>query len=365
MISLYFHIPFCQKKCPYCHFFVLPNRESDSQIFQNALLKEWNLRLPFIKGKKIISLYFGGGTPSLHPAIIESVLTKVNLDSEMEITVEVNPEQLTPQLAYNLKKIGVNRVSLGVQSLDDSLLKILGRNHTSQMSIDAIHTIFNAGIKNITIDLMNELPYQTLQSWEKTLNLTTTLPITHLSLYNLTFEPKTVFEKKAKELRPHLPSEEVSIQMLQMAIEKLEKMGLQRYEISAFAKKGFESIHNSGYWTNRPFLGFGPSAFSYWEGQRFRNICHLKRYSKKLQLNEFPIDFEEKLSKPAHLHEQIAIRLRLCKGINRKKISIPETAKNILDELENEGLIKQTPQQIYLTKQGLLFYDTVAERIIL
>jgi len=365
--SLYFHIPFCQKKCPYCHFFVLPNREEDKKIFQQALVKEWELRLPLFENQEIPSLYFGGGTPSLHPDAIEAILDRahtLNLSPHVEITVEANPEQITPKLISRFKAMGVNRFSLGIQSLDDALLKILGRNHSSQTALEAVQTIYDDGITNITIDLMDELPHQTLESWENTLDQVVTLPITHLSLYNLTFEKNTVFTKKEALLRPHLPSPEASVQMLKMACEKLKPVGLIRYEISAFAKKGFEAIHNTGYWTGRPFLGLGPSAFSYWDGKRFRNVCHLKRYGEMLQIGELPVDFEEELPFPANVHERLAIHLRLNQGVDTQTFPVPETAKPILEELKEEGLIRQTNHHIQLTEQGRLFYDTVAERII-
>lgn len=368
VISLYFHIPFCTKKCPYCHFFVLPNREQSRHLFKEALLKEWEQRLPLFKNKKILSLYFGGGTPSLYPEVIEAILKRVdrlNCSQNVEVTVEGNPEQINLSLIQKLKTIGVNRISLGVQSLDDRLLKILGRTHNSSQALQGINASFEGGITNISIDLMNELPWQTLESWDKTLTRTQSLPITHLSLYHLTFENNTAFMKRQKALSPHLPSQEESVEMLDMATKALKKMGLTRYEISAFSKKGYESIHNTGYWVGRPFLGFGPSAFSYYNGKRFRNCSNLKKYAKKLFALEDPVDFEEQLPYPANLHEQLAIYLRLNQGVDLKTFSLPQTAYPILKDLQEEGFIETTPSHIKLTDRGRLFYDDVAERIIL
>lgn len=368
MISLYFHIPFCHKKCPYCHFFVVPNNETSRIAFQQALLQEWELRLPLIQEHEITSLYFGGGTPSLHPEAIEAILersSKLKLHPNIEITVEANPEQITLELIKRLKKAGVNRLSVGIQTLDDPLLQILGRGHTAQEGVAAVHTVAEGGIENITIDLMDELPHQTLESWNRTLTEAVTLPITHLSLYNLTFENNTLFKKNEKQLRAHLPSQESCAKMLEMACSKLEASDLQRYEISAFAKKGYEAVHNTGYWTGRPFLGLGPSAFSFWEGKRFQNICHLKRYSVTLSQGRVPVDFEECLPYPANLHEQLAVHLRLHRGVNLKTFPLPPTAKPILEELKKDGFLIQTGEQICLTEKGRLFYDTVAEEIIL
>lgn len=324
------------------------------------------MRLPLFQDEEIASLYFGGGTPSLHPEVIEAILEQaqsLHLAPNCEITVEANPEQVTPALIRRFKRLGVNRMSLGVQSLDEALLQTLGRAHSKGDAIEAVHTIHREGITNLTIDLMNELPHQTLGSWQETLNAVQTLPITHLSLYNLTFEKNTVFMKNAKQLKPYLPTPEEAVEMLSMATQSLEEVGLKRYEISAFAKAGFEAIHNVGYWTGRPFLGLGPSAFSYFEGKRFRNICHLKRYAEKLEKREDPVDFEECLPHPANLHERLAIELRLFRGVNLA--SIPPSAHKTVDALCKEGFLEKNEAVCRLTEQGKLFYDTVAERIIL
>ena len=282
-------------------------------------MKEWDKRFPQIKDKEIISIYFGGGTPTLFPEGIEAILQRT---SAPEITVETNPEDVTFELMEKLQRLGVNRVSVGIQSLNNPLLKHLGRTHTAQKGVDAVKIIRKAGIKNISLDLMYELPYQTLETWNETVEEACKLPITHLSLYNLTFEPHTVFKKKEKELNPHLPDEETSAEMLKTAISRFEAAGLKRYEISALARSNKISIHNTGYWTGRPFIGYGPSAFSFWEGKRFRNICHMNQYIKLLDEGSFPVDFEEKLSSLGRLHEKLAIGLRLSEGIALSSIPL-------------------------------------------
>ena len=366
--SLYFHFPFCTKKCPYCHFFVLPDQENLKISFLNGLLKEWELRYPSFQNKEIVSLYFGGGTPTLFPEGIKEILERaksLHLSPNIEITVEANPEEVTPSLMQSLKEWGVNRISMGVQSFDDATLRILGRNHSAKKAITAIETIAEAGIENISIDLMYELPSQTVESWKETVKQAATLPITHLSLYNLTFEPNTLYHKKRKELLPTLPKEESNLEMLTFACDVFETVGLKRYEISAFAKENKVSIHNTGYWIGRPFLGFGPSAFSFFEGSRFRNHPHLNRYSEDLQIGKFPVDFEEKLPYPANVHELLAIRLRLFEGIDLNDFEMPRECYKILKELEEEGFLLEHGDRITLTKQGHLFYDTIAEKIIL
>lgn len=349
--SLYFHIPFCTQKCGYCHFYVIPNQQRYHALYMEALKKEWELRSPLLpRDGKLVSIYFGGGTPSLlGQENIDTILSWISPADDVEITLEANPETTVPTG-------GINRVSLGVQSFDPTLLTTLTRTHTAVQAIQTVHQLADSGIHNITIDLMYDLPGQTLQSWEATLDTALTLPIQHLSLYNLTIEPHTSFYKQKEKLKPRLPNGEVSLQMLETAIQKLEAGGLQRYEISAFAQSGFTSRHNTGYWQGRPFLGFGPSAFSYWEGARFRNGSHLHRYAKKLFDSSDPVDFHEKLDPLAQLKERVAVQLRLLDGVERW----PPELESIRIDLEQEGYLNSNK----LTNKGLLFHDTVAELII-
>jgi oxygen-independent coproporphyrinogen-3 oxidase len=374
-ISLYFHIPFCSKKCPYCHFFVLPNVEGSKKPFVDALLKEWELRLPQLQGKRIVSIYFGGGTPTkLSPlqygAILEKIYhSKVEISPDCEITLEANPEDITLPLMQQFRALGINRVSLGIQSLNDQDLVVLGRTHHADHGIQAIHSVYEAKIFNISIDLMFEIPSQTLQGWERSLQTLARLPLTHLSLYNLTFEPHTVFFKQRQQLLPKLPSEETALQMLHAATQALESIGLHRYEISAFAKPSLHSRHNTGYWTGRPFLGFGPSAFSYWDKTRFANVSNFNKYLSNLHENRFPVDFEERLVYPRDLQELFAVQLRLVEGIDLNRFSakygpLPEEIATSLQRLVEKGWIEKQIDTVKLTAVGQLFYDSVAIELI-
>ncbi len=374
-VSLYIHVPFCTKKCPYCHFFVQPNTQNSQEIFLSSLEKEWYLRSPLLEGKKIVSIYFGGGTPSLLPAKeIEKILNLIRsgpalLSPSSEITLEANPVNVTLASMQEFSKAGINRVSVGVQSFDDSLLKILGRTHDSGKAKAALEAIMQAGLTNLSIDLMYELPHQTVASWEKSLLEVKNLPITHLSLYNLVFEPGTSFHKKSKLLSPALPSEEESLQMLNLAVTHLESFDLKRYEISAFAKSGFQSLHNTGYWTGRPFLGLGPSAFSYWEGKRFRNIPHLKKYEEALLLNAYPEDFEEKLLFDDKQKELLAVELRLLKGVDlalfqEKTGTLSPSLESSIQNLLSKNWLNKKDSHLSLSEEGLLFYDSVASELI-
>lgn len=364
-VSLYFHIPFCSCKCPYCHFYVLPYRKDLEAILISALKKEWSWRAPLLEDKEILTVYFGGGTPSLLDPTLISELLKMVGGSPKEVTLEVNPETVSYERMVAYKRAGVNRISIGIQSLDNSELLLLGRNHVPSKAIEAVTTTKKAGFENITIDLMFELPHQTLASWQRTLDRVIELPITHISLYNLTFEPHTAFYKRQKELTALLPSDETKVEMLDMAIEKFEQASFKRYEISAFAKEGFPSLHNSGYWLARPFLGFGPSAFSFWEKKRFRNACSLQSWARALSEGNSPVDFEEKLSDEDSFNELLAVQLRMLAGIDlSNKTPPPPKTKEAISHLVQEGFLIQKANHLSLSEKGKLFYDSVASALI-
>lgn len=360
--SLYFHIPFCSRKCDYCHFFVLPDREQDKDLLMRGFEQEWQRWLPEIRGKDLVSIYFGGGTPSLlGPERISKILGWVG--TAPEITLEANPESIS--LINDYRSAGINRVSIGLQTLDNRLLTQLGRTHTAEQAIEAVEATAKSGISNISVDLMYEIPFQDMASWEKTLQQLRQLPITHLSLYNLTFEPETVFFKKRAQLQPAVADTETRLQMYLRAVESLEEMGLKQYEISAFAKPGCHSRHNVGYWTARPFLGFGPSAFSYWEGRRFRNVAHLKRYSEALESGHSPVDFSEELEPAARQRELLAVQLRLVEGVDLGRFGpLDKELVQVVEQLEGQKLLIIEGNSLRLTPRGRLLYDTVATEII-
>lgn len=332
---------------------------------------EWQHWYPQIRDKDIVTVYFGGGTPYLlGPERISEILSWIpNKNSLHEITLEANPEDISLDQITAYKNAGINRISLGVQSLDNTLLKRLSRNHTAQQAIQSIDTIINAQISNISIDLMYDLPGQTEEIWKHTIQEAIKLPITHLSLYNLTIEPHTVFFKYRKDIEKDLPDDKTSLAMYEMALDWFPKHELMQYEISAFCKSGFQAIHNSGYWTGRPFLGFGPSAFSYWNGIRFRNIANLSKYVRNLSQGNSPIDFSEKLEPMPALRELLSIRLRLCEGVDLDSFQeqfgqLDEETGESVQMCIKQGLIQLTASQLRLTALGRLFYDTVAEKII-
>lgn len=332
---------------------------------------EWERLAPKLENKEIVTIYFGGGTPSLMGAAAISEILSWIKQKPIEITLEANPETITKELMQAYAEAGVNRVSIGIQSLDPQLLKTLGRLHSGKKAIEAVYETYEAGIQNISVDLMYDLPNQTLEMWKNTLTQVVGLPITHLSLYNLTFEPHTVFFKHKSSLEKLVPDEETSLAMYEMAIDVLTQK-LDQYEISAFATAGKESMHNVGYWIGRPFFGLGPSAFSYYENKRFQNIANLSKYHKLLLQNQSPVDFREELSPECRRKELLAINMRLIEGVDLKKFQnlhgkLEDDVFDALKKLEQDGFISRetgTSERIKLTKRGILFYDSVAVDII-
>lgn len=377
LASLYIHIPFCKKKCPYCHFFVLKHAKDKEAEFVAALKKEWDLRKEHFKGKTLTSIYFGGGTPTqLSSRALNQILLAIkqsaHVSPDCEITLEANPEDLI-QHSANLKAYrasGFNRLSIGVQSFDNELLKALGREHSALDAQRALTLANGAGFENISIDLMYETPHQTLESWEKTLQTASKQPITHISLYNLTFEPGAKFFRIQDQLTPHLPTEDAATRMFLLCDEVLSNASLKRYEISAFAKEGYQSRHNLGYWQGRPFIGLGPSAFSYWERQRFQNVANFPKYLDDVNRSKLPTDFIDSISPSAHQKEMLAVGLRPLEGVERAKFEAhygpfdTETLK-ALKRLEEDQLITiNSEQKISLTPRGRLFHDSVAMQLI-
>ncbi len=370
-LSLYFHLPFCSKKCPYCHFYVVKTKPKTQAEYFTALKKEWLNKLPLLKGRIITSIYFGGGTPSqVKIEYLEDFLSllfssSLQMHPAIEISFEANPEDLSLEYLRHLKNTPINRLSIGVQSLDDASLKILDRQHDSKKAMEAVVTAYNVGFENISIDLMYDLPQQTKQSWIETLVKTQQLPLSHLSLYNLTIEPQTVFYKKKEAITPTLPTEPLSVYFLNKALETFESMGLHRYEISAFAKKGLHSRHNTGYWLGREFLGYGCAAFSFFEKKRFKNICDINKYTKAQEAGLCAKDFEELLEEEPALRELLAIRLRLKEGAKLSLFShLPSSLNQEIKQLKHEGLLQENQGVLKLSTKGMLFYDSVAAALI-
>ncbi|NGX56185.1 MAG: Oxygen-independent coproporphyrinogen-III oxidase-like protein YqeR [Candidatus Anoxychlamydiales bacterium] len=366
-ISIYIHIPFCEKKCPYCQFYSVYPKKDLIEKYKKALILEIRSKQKLFFKRDIVSIYFGGGTPSIVDfSFIDDVLNEFNINNNTEITIETNPENVTVKKFEGFKKANINRVSIGAQSLDDNLLKVLNRSHSSTDVKKAIDNIKKAKIDNISIDLMYDIPHQLINSFEDTLDQLKYLDITHVSLYNLTFEENTFFHKNKDKYLPYLPKEKDSLKMLNKAISKLKNLGFLRYEISAFSKKGCNSKHNLGYWQQREFLGFGVSSFSYFNQTRHKNISNIKIYIKNILENKNIVDFEERLSYPKNIIELLLVNLRVIDGVNIKNFqkNNGKIPSNIIKYLDNSIFIKKENNRYKLSKKGLMFYDSLASDII-
>lgn len=372
-LSLYFHLPFCTKKCDYCHFYVIPNKEEYKTLLLPALLKEIEIKKEDLKDKRIQSIYFGGGTPSLvGPHFLQRILEKLSSITsieEAEITLEMNPENDSLDLMKSFKSSGINRLSIGAQSFKNEVLIQLGRSHSQENFNQALKNASLAGFDNISIDLMYELPNQTLKDWEETLKNIPIDQISHLSLYNLSIEPHTVFYKKRKTLEKKIPKAEVAAKMFQKAIDFLNEKGWTQYEISAFCKDQKYSRHNVGYWLSREHLGFGPSAFSFFKKERFQNRAHLHKFCKQIHQSQLPISFQEKLDPKAHLKESLALHLRLARGFclndfEKRFGLLTSSLKAKLNELLEQNFLEQDKSILRLSSKGLFYHDEIASQII-
>lgn len=377
-ISLYFHFPFCKRICPYCHFYVSKAPTDPSQNWQreflDSLLLDLKLHQKDLEGKKLRSVYFGGGTPSLFEArafqeILSAIEQTLPLLTNTEVTLEANPETISEASLDSFQKAGINRLSLGVQSLEDYELLRLGRGHASSKALEAIALIQKSGLKNFSLDLMMETPGQTLASWERTLDRICEINPPHLSLYNLVIEPGTVYAKQEKRLRKQMVDNQVATKMLEKACKAFEQVGLCRYEISAFSHKDRESIHNTGYWRGRDFIGFGPSAFSFFEGKRLQKHCDLALWSQDIKKGSLGWGLIDTPTQDVRQAELLAVHLRLTCGVDLESFqtrwgSLPQKLLETLEELCNLGWIEKKNSTIRMSPQGMLFYDRLASELM-
>ena len=356
-ISLYIHIPFCRRKCPYCHFYSVYDDESIKDRYLQALVREIEQKKSLFSKRHIVSLYFGGGTPFLFG--VERIKTILDYFDvvDCEITLEANPESISEEKLEEYRAIGVNRLSFGVQSFDQRELQLLGRCHSVEQAIQAVHLAKPFG--NISIDLMYELPGQTLSSWKRTLEQACSLPIQHISLYNLMIEPESAWYRKKEAIV--LPGEQMALAMYEAAVDITSKHGFEQYEISAFSRPGFHSNHNSGYWIGREFLGFGAAAFSFYNNYRFSNVADIRKYCSE----EESVDFSETLTSEERVRELIAVGLRMNQGVDVAALEEHwGAAAPSLSHLEEAGLLVTKKGRVGLTQRGRLLYDAVAAEII-
>jgi len=347
MAGIYIHIPFCRRACSYCDFYFSVSKRHEDRFFR-TLLTELQLRETELRPHPIDTVYFGGGTPSFAgPQYLEEVLKWIRRNTRLspgaEITLEANPEDLEPSKLLRWKKAGINRLSIGVQALDDTALQRLNRTHKVKQIRKGLHLVRQTGFENVAIDLIYGIPQTDLSFWDRQIDEFLHWNFPHLSAYALTAEPRTLLHHQIRRGLVSLPPDETYEAMFFRLTEKLKKAGFNHYEISNWAKPGYESRHNSAYWEGKPYFGFGPSAHSY-DGRNIRrwNVANLHRYIRAVEAR-MPWYESETLDLRDRFNEFIMTRLRTARGINPEEVKrqFPpyfDEFKKIAGALETEYL---------------------------
>lgn len=373
MRSLYIHIPFCVKKCIYCDFCSVNYTKNIAEVYVDALCGQIRKL-----DKDFYTIYIGGGTPTiLDFRLIKQLLNELRVISKraIEFTVEANPDSMTRDKIKLFQELGVNRISIGVQSLNNTKLSKLGRLHSAEKAFSSVYLAREEGFKNINIDLIFGVWQETMAEWKKDLGDAVKLPVTHISSYSLTYEKRTPLSKLLKKRKVVQIDDSLAAKMYEHTMNFLPKHNFLQYEISNFAKKGFECKHNCSYWKNEPYVGLGVSAVSYCEGQRMRNTSDIQKYISALKHAKSPVIYREKLSAKKSAKELAAIKIRTSEGINlgwfRQKTGFDffDLEKNALSSLVSQKLltcrkagIKEAA--ICLTKKGFLFCDSVSTQLL-
>lgn len=368
MAGIYIHIPFCKNKCNYCNFFSVASTSQLNQLI-DAIKTEAVLRKDYCEHEEIQTIYFGGGTPSLlnynhlHE-IFEILKANYYINNNAEITLEINPDDVSEPKANDWKSLGFNRVSVGTQSFDNNVLQQLGRKHNSDAAYNALKTLKKSGFENISADVIFGVPQMNNQQLLHTLNILIDFQIPHISAYALTVEPKTALDVLIKKGKEIAPDEDVLASQFLLTIETLQKAKYIHYEISNYAKDGYYSIHNSNYWKNNKYIGLGPSAHSYNCISRQWNISNITEYIETINSGIIPAE-KEILSNIQKCNEYILTSLRTIWGTDLNKIkniygdNIYNLIKsNSLKYIKNNMLINNN-EVLYLTDKGKLYADKI------
>ena len=384
-IGLYIHIPFCKQKCSYCDFCSYANKESFIKRYIQCVLKEIievgnNNKIDFENGKDdlflVKTIYIGGGTPSLIDSkyivqIIEDIKINFEIDEKAEITIEVNPGTVTLEKLEDYKRAGINRLSIGLQSTHEHLLKEIGRIHTYLDFLDTFRFAREAGFENINVDLMIGLPNQTLEEVKDSIEEIVSMEPEHISVYSLILEENTPLFKKVEE-GLELPNEDLERKMYWAVKQTLEQNNYIHYEISNFAKKGYESKHNLDCWNQKEYIGFGIAAHSYTNGIRYSNIENIEQYIKNYDEDktEENLVFHEKQDMEAMQKEYMLLGLRKIDGVSIQEFKIKFVANPVflyhseLEKLVNEELLEIDGDMIKLTNKGLDLANIVWEEFV-
>lgn len=372
-IAIYIHIPFCDHKCIYCDFYSIINLDN-LHNYLSAIKKEIVLRgKEFSEDREVISIFFGGGTPSfMSPEYIGEIIKSINnnfsLRNDAEITLETNPGTVNRQKLIEFLSVGINRISIGIQSFNDDELKFLTRIHDSQTAIETVNSAAESGFNNISIDLIFNLPSQTKKMWKKNLDIAVGLPITHISAYSLILERGTILNKMVLDGKVQMQDSDHDADLYETTIKVLTENEFIQYEVSNFAKNNLECTHNNAYWRYKDYLGFGTSAHSFINGKRWWNYSSLNFYLEKMN-NYNPIAGEEILTNNQMHDEYIMLAMRsygldLNDYINRFGSMWVNKVKNDLSEYQTKGYLSIDDNFIKFTPKGYTLCDEIISKLL-
>lgn len=368
MAGIYIHVPFCVSRCGYCDFFKTTNFEEKDRYVE-AILNEIELQRQFLSNQDISTVYFGGGTPStLTLNQFERIFIKLRSSFTIlptaEITVECNPDDVTIELLNGIRILGVNRISLGVQSFNDSVLRFMQRRHNSMQAFDALRIIKEAGFDNISIDLIYGLPNVSIEEWKENIKRALELEVQHISAYHLTYEKDTAFDKLLKKGAIHEVDEDSSVEQFNFLKFSLRERGFEQYEISNFCKEEKYSRHNSNYWLGENYLGLGPSAHSFNGLSRSWNVSNLKSYFVGIERKELPQEIEF-LTIYDQYNEMMMTGLRTIWGIDVDKLNsfmdfklIAHFEKSVSTHILLGNLVKKE-NKLFLGENRLMISDSI------
>lgn len=357
---LYVHIPFCPKVCPYCSFYKEASDRNRTRAFLDAVLVEAELRSSDLRPRTV---FFGGGTPSaLSTSQLEFLLNglreRIDLSRVTEWTLEMNPATVSLEKARVLLDLGVNRISMGVQSWDPALLETLGRVHSAAQAERSYEILREAGVPNINLDLIFGIPGQSVEQWTASLEKTISLRPDHISAYCLTYEEDTDFFLRLQRGEMQ-PDEEMDARLFEVTMDRLEAAGYAQYEISNYARPGRECLHNLAYWTGADYVGLGPSAFSTVGEQRWKNVSNTEDYIRRIGAGEDAFDFRETVSPATRKSERQAFALRTSLGVEPEPTRAAE-----FSALAAAGYIEPKGGRWVLTRSGKLVADAIAETFV-
>ncbi len=370
MAGVYVHIPFCASRCSYCDFFSTLRLDEVGHDYVEALIAEARLRKAELNGKPVKTLYMGGGTPSQLPLpllarLIDGLKATLDLNAVQEFTLEANPDDVTPEWCAAARALGVNRVSMGVQSFQDAVLRLVGRRHTARQAIDAVASLRHAGIDNISIDLIYGLPGQTLETWDESVRQAVDLRPQHISAYGLTYEPGTRLWQQRECGEVVEASEDQYLDMYRILVGLLQVAGYEHYEISNFALPGYRSRHNSSYWNETPYLGLGAAAHSYDGTMRRSNPADLCGYIRRITSGQ-PACQVEDLAWWERYDERVMLGLRTADGVDAHRLRsdfgdkawahfVSEARRHI----DAGNMICTDDGRYILTSEGIVLSDSV------